>query len=303
MNNNYYNEIKNELINNEVYKKVKDYSKNRNELSTYYNVGKLLIEAQGGEDRAKYGDGLIKEYSLKLSQEVGKKYNITTLKRMRQFYLMIEKGAPMAHQLTWSHYCELLPLKDINEIEYYIKISSEQYLSKRQLREKIKNKEYQRLDDNTKLKLINKEEMSIGDTIKNPIIIKNKLGIDKENISEKVLQGLILEDIEGFMNELGDGFSYIGSEYKIKIGNTYNYIDLLLFNIKYNCYVVVELKVTEVKKEHIGQVEVYMNYIDRHVKGITNNKTIGIIVARRDNHYYIEYSSDKRIYTRDYEIV
>ena len=153
--NNYYDEIKNELINNEVYKKVKDYSKNRNELSTYYNVGKLLIEAQGGEDRAKYGDG----------------------------------------------------------------------------------------------------------------------------------------------------FSYIGSEYKIKIGNTYNYIDLLLFNIKYNCYVVVELKVTEVKKEHIGQVEVYMNYIDKHVKGITNNKTIGIIVARRDNHYYIEYSSDKRIYTRDYEIV
>ena len=303
MKNNYYDEIKNELINNEVYKRVKDYSKNRNELSTYYNVGKILIEAQGGEDRAKYGDGLIKEYSLKLSQEVGKKYNITTLKRMRQFYLMIEKGAPMAHQLTWSHYCELLPLKDINEIEYYIKISSEQYLSKRQLREKIKNKEYQRLDDNTKLKLINKEEMSIGDTIKNPIIIKNKLGIDKENISEKVLQGLILEDIEGFMNELGDGFSYIGSEYKIKIGNTYNYIDLLLFNIKYNCYVVVELKVTEVKKEHIGQVEVYMNYIDKHVKGITNNKTIGIIVARRDNHYYIEYSSDKRIYTRDYEIV
>ena len=303
MNNNYYNEIKNELINNEVYKKVKDYSKNRNELSTYYNVGKLLIEAQGGEDRAKYGDGLIKEYSLKLSQEIENKCNITTLKRMRQFYLMIEKGAPMAHQLTWSHYCELLPLKDINEIEYYIKISSEQYLSKRQLREKIKNKEYQRLDDNTKLKLINKKEMSIGDTIKNPIIIKNKLGIDKENISEKVLQGLILEDIEGFMNELGDGFSYIGSEYKIKIGNTYNYIDLLLFNIKYNCYVVVELKVTEVKKEHIGQVEVYMNYIDKHIKGINNNKTIGIVVARRDNHYYIEYSSDKRIYTRDYEIV
>ena len=83
---NYYNEIKNELINNEVYKRVKDYSKNKNELSTYYNVGKLLIEAQGGEERAKYGDGLIKEYSKKLSEELGGKYNITTLKRMRQFY-------------------------------------------------------------------------------------------------------------------------------------------------------------------------------------------------------------------------
>ena len=301
--NNYYDEIKNELINNEVYKKVKDYSKNRNELSTYYNVGKLLIEAQGGEDRAKYGDRLIKEYSARLKEELGKGYTFTALSRMRQFYLLSEKIAPMAQQLSWSHYCELLPLKDTNEINYYIKITTDQCLSKRQLREKIKNREYQRLDNNTKLKLINKEEISIGDTIKNPIIIKNKLGIDKENISEKILKRLILEDIEGFMKELGDGFSYIGSEYKIKINNTYNYIDLLLFNIKYNCYVVVELKVTEVKKEHIGQVEVYMNYIDKHIKGINNNKTIGIIVARRDNHYYIEYSSDKRIYTRDYEIV
>ena len=303
MQRNYYDEIKNELINNEIYKRVKDYSKNRNELSIYYNVGKILIEAQGGEDRAKYGDGLIKEYSERLTKELGKRYSTTTLKYIRMFYLLIEKGQPMVDQLSWSHYCELLPLKDTNEINYYIKIVSEQCLSKRQLRERIKNKEYQRLDNNTKLKLINKEEISIGDNIKNPIIIKNKLGIDKENISEKILKRLILEDIEGFMKELGDGFSYIGSEYKIKINNTYNYIDLLLFNIKYNCYVVVELKVTEVKKEHIGQVEVYMNYIDKHVKGINNNKTIGIIVARRDNHYYIEYSSDKRIYTRDYEIV
>ena len=300
MKNNYYDEIKNELINNEIYKKVKDYSKNRNELSTYYNVGKLLSKAG-----KKYGEKIIDNYSKKLVVEVGKKYNKRTLFRMRQFYKLIEeqKVSPLATQMTWSHYCELLPLKDTNEINYYIKITTDQCLSKRQLREKIKNREYQRLDNNTKLKLINKEEIDIGDTIKNPIIIKNKLGIDKENISEKILQRLILEDIEGFMKELGDGFSYIGSEYKIKINNTYNYIDLLLFNIKYNCYVVVELKVTEVKKEHIGQVEVYINYMDKHIKGITNNKTIGIIVARRDNHYYIEYSSDKRIYTRDYEIV
>ncbi len=301
--NNYYDEIKNELINNEVYKKVKDYSKNRNELSTYYNVGKLLIEAQGGEDRAKYGDGLIKEYSLKLSQEVGKGYSTRNLKNMRKFYLLYEKGQTMSAKLNWSHYVELLSLNDINEINYYINTTEKYNLSVRELRERIKNKEYQRIDDNTKLKLVNNEEIDIGDNIKNPIIIKNKLGIDKENISEKILQRLILEDIPSFLDELGEGYSFIRNEYKIKINNTYNYIDLLLFNIKYNCYVAVELKVTEVKKEHIGQVEVYMNYIDKHVKGINNNKTIGIIVARRDNHYYIEYSSDKRIYTRDYEIV
>ena len=297
---NYYNEIKNKLIDNEVYKKVKDYSKNRNDLNTYYEVGKLLIEAQGGEERAKYGDRLIKEYSERLYNELGKKYDITTLKRYRQFYLKIEKGAALRHQLSWTHYRELLTLDNINELNYYVEITIEQNLSYRQLREKIKTKEYQRLDNSTKLKLINKEKLDIKDNIKNPIVIHNKNNLDKENISEKVLQKLILEDIPSFLKELGTGFSFIENEYKIKIGSTYNYIDLLLFNIKYNCYVVIELKVCKLKKEHIGQIGVYMNYIDKHIKSINQDKTIGIIISKRDNHYYIEYSSDKRILTREY---
>ena len=297
---NYYNEIKNKLIDNEVYKKVKDYFKNRNDLSTYYEVGKLLIKAQGGEERAKYGDNLIKEYSERLFNDTGRKYNITALKRIRQFYLVVEKGVPLAHQLTWSHYCELLPLKDINEINYYIKTTIEQCLSKRQLRERIRNKEYQRLDDKTKLKLINKEEIDIKDNIKNPIIIKNKLDIDKEIVSEKILQRLILEDIPSFLEELGTGYSFIKNEYKIKLEERYNYIDLLLFNIEYNCYVVVELKVTELKKEHIGQIQIYMNYIDNSLRKITQDKTIGLIICKKDNKYVIEYSSDKRILTREY---
>ena len=206
----------------------------------------------------------------------------------------------MRHQLSWTHYRELLTLDNINELNYYVEITIEQNLSYRQLREKIKTKEYQRLDNSTKLKLINKEKLDIKDNIKNPIVIHNKNNLDKENISEKVLQRLILEDIPSFLKELGTGFSFIENEYKIKIGSTYNYIDLLLFNIKFNCYVVIELKVCELKKEHIGQIEVYMNYIDKHIKSINQDKTIGIIISRRDNHYYIEYSSDKRILTREY---
>ena len=297
---NYYNEIKNELINNEVYKRVKDYSKNKNELSTYYNVGKLLIEAQGGEERAKYGDGLIKEYSKKLSEELGGKYNITTLKRMRQFYLIIEKGATLWHQLTWSHYRELLTFDNIDEINYYIKQTEIYNLSVRELREKIKSKEYQRLDDNTKLKLINKEETVVSDFIKNPIVIRNKYNIDKESITEKILQRLILEDIPSFLKELCEGFTFVENEYKIKIGNTFNYIDLLLYNIKFNCYVVIELKVTELKKEHIGQIQIYMNYVDKNIKIINQDKTIGVIICKKDNGYYIEYSSDNRIFSKNY---
>ena len=296
----YYNEIKNKLIDNEVYKKVKDYSKNRNDLSTYYEVGKLLYEAGN-----KYGEGIIKKYSERLVIEVGKKYNKRTLFRMRQFYNMIEiqKVSPVATQLTWSHYCELLPLKDINEINYYVKITIEQCLSKRQLRERIRNKEYQRLDDNTKLKLINKEETKINDFVKNPIVIHNKYNLDKERISEKVLQNLILEDIPSFLEELGTGYSFIKNEYKIKLGEKYNYIDLLLFNIEYNCYVVVELKVTELKKEHIGQIQIYMNYIDNSLRKLTQDKTIGLIICKKDNKYVIEYSSDKRILSREYELI
>ena len=105
------------------------------------------------------------------------------------------------------------------------------------------------------------------------------------------------------MKEVGEGFSFIDSEYKIKIGNNYNYIDILLFNYKYNCFVVIELKVTELKKEHIGQIHTYMNYIDKNVKSIYQDKTIGIIIVRKDNQFIMEYCSDERIYRTTYELV
>ena len=296
----YYTEIKQLLIDNEITKRVKDYSKNKSDLMTYYNVGKLLIEAQGGEKRAKYGDGLIKEYSLKLANELGKKYNTTLLKRMRQFYLIIEKGAPLAH-LSWSHYVELLPLKDINKIKYYIDIVISQNLSRDKLREKIKNKEYERLDDETKSKLIKKEKTEVSDFIKNPILINNKYNY--ENISEKILKRLILDDIDNFLLELGSGFSYIGNEYKIKIGDTYNYIDILLFNYIYNSFIIIELKITELKAEHIGQITKYMNYVDKNIKNIYQDKTIGIIICKKNNKFVMEYCSDPRIFPKEYILI
>ena len=122
-------------------------------------------------------------------------------------------------------------------------------------------------------------------------------------LSEKVLQKLILEDIESFLDELGTGFNFIKSEYPIKMGNKYNYIDLLLYNIKYKCYVVVELKVTELKKEHTGQIMTYMNYIDKNVKTIEENDTVGIIICKQDNEYVIKYCSDERVIAREYELV
>ena len=293
---NYYNEIKNNLINNEVYKRVKDYSKNRSDLNTYYNVGKLLSEAG-----KQYGEGIIKNYSIKLITEVDKKYNETNLKRMRQFYWKVEKGATVCHQLSWSHYRLLIALESIEEINYYSKIAVEQLCSVRKLEYKIKNNDYERLPEETKNKLTNKYDTDIKDLIPNPILIKNKNNITE--INEKIFQKLILEDITAFMKGLGNGYSFIDSEYKIRLGNNFNYIDLLLFNYEYNCFVVVELKVTELKKEHIGQIEIYMNYIDNNLKKYNQDKTIGIIICKRDNKFIMEYCSDKRILSREYELV
>ena len=157
------------------------------------------------------------------------------------------------------------------------------------------------MPESTRNKLINKEKSNVADFVKNPIMIKNSNKYDI--FSEKVLQKLILEDIENFLDELGKGFTFIKSEYPIKLNDRYNYIDLLLYNIKYKCYVVVELKITELKKEHTGQIMTYMNYIDKNIKTIEENDTVGIIICKQDNEYVIKYCSDDRIIAREYELV
>ena len=295
---NYYNEIKNKIIDNEAYSRVKDYSKEKHRIITYFEIGKLLSEAGG-----KYGDKIIDEYSKRLVKEVGKKYNKRTLFRMKQFYNKFNNQivSPLATQLTWSHYTELMSVKDNDKIMYYISITVKNNLSKRELREKIKSKEYERLPEKTKEKLIKKEKTRVIDYVKNPIIIKNNN--QYEQISEKILQKIILEDIPSFLEELGEGFTFIKNEYKIKIGNRYNYIDLLLYNIKYKCYVVVELKIKELKKQDIGQIQIYMNYIDKNKKTIEENKTVGIIICKEENKYIIKYCSDNRIIARKYKLI
>lgn len=152
--------------------------------------------------------------------------------------------------LSWTHYCVLLSKDDEYKLKYYMRITKDQNLSVRELKTKIKNMEYERIDNHTKNKLIENDKEQIQDFIKNPILIKNNL--DYVEVPEKILKQLILEDLDSFLKELESGFSYIESEYKIKFGDRYNYIDLLLYNIEFNCYVVVQLKITELKKEHIG---------------------------------------------------
>ena len=293
---NYYNEIKEVFVKNEIYKKVKDYSKNRSDLNAYFEVGRLIVEAQGGEARAKYGNRLIKEYSIRLTNELGRGYNVTNLKNMRQFYLRFKKGRTLCDQLQWSHYRYLLPIDDDNKFNYYVMIVRKLNLSVRELRERIKSKEYERLGKNVEL-----EELKVESLIKNPILIKVKN--KNEKLTEYTLHQSILENMEDFLKELGVGFAFIGSEVKIKLGDRYNYIDFFLFNTNFNCYVVVELKITELKAEHIGQIIKYIGYVDKNIRKSFHYETVGVIICRKENKYVMEYCSNPNIFTSIYQTI
>ena len=294
---NYYNEIKEKLIKSEIYDKAKDYAKDRNKVKVYFEIGELLSKA--GKE---YGKNIIRQYSEKLMNEVGKKYNERNLRYMRQFYEVIRDSNwnTLCSNLCWSHYREILTIKSIDEIIFYLSEADSKNLTQRQLHEIIRLNTYNRISLETKNKLINSNSLNLKDLIPNPIILKSNININ--DLSEYALKQTILNNLDKFLLQLGLGFTYVGNEYKIKIGDRYNYIDLLLFNYEYNCFVVVELKVIELKKEHIGQIETYMNYIDKNIRKITQDKTIGIIICKEDNKFIMEYCSDDRILSRTYEL-
>ena len=206
---------------------------------------------------------------------------------------MILKGATLSHQLTWSHYVEILKIDNLDKLKYYIYIVNKFSLSVRELREKIKSNEYERIENKIEL-----ETPKVNTLIKNPILIKVK---NKNNkLTEYVLQQSILENMEDFLRELGIGFTFVGSEVKIKIGDRYYRIDFLLFNTEYNCYVVIELKITEMRPEYIGQVLKYINYVDKHIKKIFHEQTVGVIICKKNNEFIMEYCTNPNIFTTTY---
>ena len=292
---NYLENIKNEIISGNAKVVAKNYQINNVKLTMNYNIGKELAEA--GKH---YGEGVVKKYASILTNEFGRGYSVSNLKRMRQFYILFEKGAPLAHQLTWEHLRLLLPLKDVNKINYYISIIRRDNLSKRALAERIKINEYDRLSDGAKESLLNKEELSLIQSVLNPIVLTpNK---SYEIYTEKVLQEIIYENLDSFMKQLGGGYFYVGREYKLNIGDKKNYIDYLFYNVVDSRYCVVEIKAREYKKSDYGQIKTYMNYIDEHLKNITQNSTIGIIITKSVNKFEAHYVKDNQVTIVEFKI-
>ena len=299
---NYYEQVENLIKNNEINKKVRALQDNSETLLTYWNVGKLIVEAQGGEKRAKYGDGLIKEWGKKLSEKYGKNYGFRTLNRTRSFYLQFPKVSTLLTQLSWSHYIYLLPIKNINERNYYINRVILDNLSVRDLRREIKTKAFDRLSyaDKNNIEIISDTNLSLSieDMIKDPIILKSD--INTNEINEKAIHKYIISLLEDKFLELGTGFALVGHEYKIVISNNTYHIDLLFFNIRLNSYVVVEVKTRAVKPQDIGQLQFYVSYIENNLKDNNHNKTIGILIVKKKNKYVIEYTTSPDIYVTTY---
>ena len=300
---NYYEQVENLIKNNEVNKKVRALQDNSETLLTYWNVGKLIVEAQGGKKRAKYGDSLIKEWGNKLSEKYGKKYDTSYLSKMRLFYLTFPILESLIPKLSWTHYMLILPIKNENERNYYINRVILDNLSVRDLRREIKNKSFDRLSyaDKENIEIIsdtNTTTLSIEDMIKDPIILKSN--IDTKEINEKAIHKYIISLLEYKFLELGTGFALVGHEYKIVISNNTYHIDLLFFNIRLNSYIVVEVKTRAVKPQDIGQLQFYVSYVEGNIKDNNQNKTIGILIVKKKNKYVIEYTTSPDIYVTTY---
>ena len=295
MEDNYLENIKNEIINGNAKVIAKNYQINNVKLTMNYNIGRELVEA--GKH---YGEGIVKKYASILTKEFGSGYKEKDLYKMQQPYLLIQKVAPLERQLTWSHYKILLSLRDIKEIKYYIHITKRDNLSKRALAERIKSNEYGRLSTETKESLLNKEELSLIQSVPSPIVLTpNK---SYKVYTEKILQEIIYENLDSFMKQLGGGYTYMGREYKLNIGDKKNYIDYLFYNVVDSRYCVVEIKAREYKKSDYGQIKTYMNYIDEHLKNITQNSTIGIIITKSVNKFEAYYVKDNQVTIVEFKI-
>ena len=299
---NYYDEIKNYVKKVEIGRAIREANANNELVDSYWNIGKLIVDAQGGKEKSKYGDKLLKEWSEKLTQEYGKGYDYSNMRRFRQFYLTFPIVDTVCPQLSWSVIRVLLPIVDLNKRNYYINLCIENKLSVRELKQEMKSNSYERLEHKPdKIDIVVPTKVpNIANNFKNPILLKLK---DNEIKNESDLEKLIYSQLSYVFLQLGNWFAWVGNQYKISDGNKNYFIDMLLYNYIYNCFVVVEIKCRKLKKEDKGQVEFYMNLVDSFVKEASNNPTIGIIITKNQDKFIAHFVRNEKIMPLTYELI
>ena len=305
MNNEKFKQLENIVIEIESNSRVRMIVDNEERLKGYHEIGRLLVEAQGGVSRAKYGDNLIKKWGEKLAQEYGKNYGTRNLKIFRQFYLTFPIVHALRAQLTWTHVKILLPIKNENERNYYINQIILNNLSSRELIQEIKNKSFERLSyaDKNNVKLITDTQnnnLTLEDMIKDPIIIN--VDEDISALDEATIHKKIINNVESKFFELGVGFALVGHEYKIRVNNKTFRIDLLFFNYELNAFVVVEVKNRVFHKEDIGQLQFYTNFVNNNIKRYNHKNTLGLLIVKEKDDYVIKYVTNKDLFITTFKL-
>lgn len=275
---------------------------NKEMLKAYYEIGRKIVEEeQKGKKRAKYGEKLIETVSSELIKEFGKGFSTTVLKNMRMFYLIYKDQIGQSvtdefNKLSWTHYCELIKIDDITKRRYFERYSIAENLSVRDLKRQIYSLHYERLlMSRDKKALIEYETKSNLPTkfeqlIKDPYVLEFLNLEEKSAYTEKELETRILDDLQRFLLELGQGFSFIARQKRFTIDNDHFYIDLLFYNIYLRCYVVVELKTTKFRHEDAGQMNFYLNYVKNRLNKEGDGEPIGILLCTEKNKVQVDFA-------------
>ena len=291
--NSFFNNIKDLVINsrNKVYQTV-----NTEMLNLYWNIGKIIMEIQQGDERASYGDAVLEKLSQKLTNEFGKGFSSRNLRTMRKFYLMYPNWKTVSSKLSWSHYLELIKIEEVNKRNFYLNECINSKWSVRELQRQRDSLLYERLsisaDKEKILELSTKGQVLNNgkDLVKDPFVLEF-LDI-KENTSylESDLERNILEHLKEFLLELGKGFSYVGNQVRLTLEEDHFYPDLVFYNRLLRCFVIIDLKIGKVSHQDIGQMQMYVNYYDREIKEENENKTIGILLSTNRNKTVVKYT-------------
>lgn len=276
---------------NRIYKTV-----NIEMINLYWTIGKMIVEKQKGKERAKYGDYFIENISQKLTDEFGKGFSARNIKRMRKLYLCYPKRTTLLSQLTWSHYLQLIKINEEDKRNFYMHECINSSWNVRELERQITTLLYERLlmsKNKFKVQELSKKGHKIydgSDIIKDPFVLEF-LDI-KENTSylESDLEKNILKHLKEFLLELGKGFTYVGNQLRITIDTEHFYPDLVFYNRILKCFVIIDLKIGKVTHKDIGQMQMYVNYYDRKIKDINENKTIGILLSTDKNETIVKYT-------------
>ena len=303
---------------------------------TYYEVGRMIVEhEQGGKARADYGRGLMKELSAYLAKRIGRGFSLTNLKNARKFYLIYapsiqqttygEKGqsltalfsAPQKRQsltdlfkVSWTHYVVLMRINREEERSFYEIESAKQQWSVDDLKRQYHSSLYERLalsrNKNEVMRLANEGHTleKPRDLLKNPLVLEFLGMAEDDSFSETDLESAIISKLQQFLLELGKGFLFEARQKRFSFDEQSFFVDLVFYNRLLQCYVLIDLKTSELKHQDLGQMQMYVNYFDRHVKTEREKPTVGILLCKEKNDSVVELTLPKNsnIYASEYSL-